>query len=271
MLTNFYTGKTILLTGATGFLGKVVLEKVLRSLPVVKTIYLAITPKGGAQSEYNRFQEEIMESQIFDRLKLELGMKNFIRLVQQKVKVIPFDLLRLDLGITKQLRDEITQNLNVIINAAASINFDEKLDYAVRLNTTGPLLLLKLAEECAAIEALLQVSTTTVNCDRTGYVEETLYDSGIDWQSEYNKLVNLGRRDLDMMEKQILGKFPNAHCYSKRMTEHLLLANNTRGIPIIIMRPSILTAALDEPVKGWTDTVNFMSGVTQLVGLGILT
>ena len=45
MLTNFYTGKTILLTGATGFLGKVVLEKVLRSLPVVKTIYLAITPK----------------------------------------------------------------------------------------------------------------------------------------------------------------------------------------------------------------------------------
>ena len=169
------------------------------------------------------------------------------------------------------MRDEITQNLNIIINAAASINFDEKLDFAIRLNTTGPLLLLKLAEECPAIEALMQVSTTTVNCDRTGYVEETLYDSGVDWQAEYNKLVNMGRRDLDMMEKQILGKFPNAHCYSKRMTEHLLLANNTQGIPIIIMRPSILTAALDEPVKGWTDTVNFMSGITQLVGLGILT
>ena len=37
------------------------------------------------------------------------------------------------------------------------------------------------------------------------------------------------------------------------------------------MRPSILTAALDEPVMGWTDTVNFMSGITQLIGLGILT
>ena len=45
MLTEFYADKTILLTGATGFLGKVVLEKVLRSLPVVKTIYLAIKPK----------------------------------------------------------------------------------------------------------------------------------------------------------------------------------------------------------------------------------
>ena len=135
--------------------------------------------------------------------------------------------MRLDLGLTKQLRAELTQNLNVIINSAASINFDEQMDVAIRLNTTGALLLLKLAEESPQIEALLQVSTTTVNCDRTGYVEETLYDSGIDWQSEYNKLVNMGRRDLDMMTKQILGKFPNAHCYSKRMTEHLLLANNT--------------------------------------------
>ena len=44
MLTEFYANKTILLTGSTGFLGKVILEKVLRSLPVVKTIYLAIKP-----------------------------------------------------------------------------------------------------------------------------------------------------------------------------------------------------------------------------------
>jgi len=54
MIQDFYTGKTILLTGSTGFLGmlgflillgKVVLEKILRSLPNIKTIYLGITPK----------------------------------------------------------------------------------------------------------------------------------------------------------------------------------------------------------------------------------
>jgi fatty acyl-CoA reductase len=45
MLKSFYEGKTILLTGSTGFLGKVVLEKIMRSLPGVKTIYLAISPK----------------------------------------------------------------------------------------------------------------------------------------------------------------------------------------------------------------------------------
>ena len=58
MITEFYTNKTILITGCTGFigkkmtifinfqyLGKVLLEKVLRSLPVVKTIFVGIAPK----------------------------------------------------------------------------------------------------------------------------------------------------------------------------------------------------------------------------------
>ena len=55
MLSDFYTGKTVLLTGSTGFLGKVILEKVLRSLPVVKTIYLGIKPKVISHSFETRF------------------------------------------------------------------------------------------------------------------------------------------------------------------------------------------------------------------------
>jgi FlaA1/EpsC-like NDP-sugar epimerase len=50
-VTEFYTNKTILLTGTTGFLGKVVFEKILRSLPSVRTIYLAIAPRGDKDNE----------------------------------------------------------------------------------------------------------------------------------------------------------------------------------------------------------------------------
>ena len=42
---SFYESKTILLTGATGFLGKVVLDKILRSLPNFKTVYVLLRPK----------------------------------------------------------------------------------------------------------------------------------------------------------------------------------------------------------------------------------
>ena len=113
--------------------------------------------------------------------------------------------MRLDLGLNDEIRSELTQNLNIVINAAASMDFDEHLDVAIRLNTTGALLLLKLAEDSHRIESFLQVSTTTVNCDRTGYVEERLYDSGIDWQAEYTKLVSMSKREMDANHKVILG------------------------------------------------------------------
>ena len=43
----FYAGQSIFLTGATGFLGKVFIEKVLRSCPDVREIFLLMRPKKG--------------------------------------------------------------------------------------------------------------------------------------------------------------------------------------------------------------------------------
>ena len=44
-IKEFYAGKTILLTGTTGFVGKVVLEKFMRTLPDFKRIYVMLRPK----------------------------------------------------------------------------------------------------------------------------------------------------------------------------------------------------------------------------------
>jgi thioester reductase-like protein len=42
---EFYKGKAVLLSGVTGFLGKVILEKMLRSLPTIRKIYVMIRPR----------------------------------------------------------------------------------------------------------------------------------------------------------------------------------------------------------------------------------
>ncbi len=42
---QYYQGKTVFLTGATGFLGKAILEKLLRSIPSIARIYVLIRPK----------------------------------------------------------------------------------------------------------------------------------------------------------------------------------------------------------------------------------
>jgi fatty acyl-CoA reductase len=46
-IRGFYKDKTIFITGTTGFVGKVVLEKILRSLSDFKRIYIMVRPKKG--------------------------------------------------------------------------------------------------------------------------------------------------------------------------------------------------------------------------------
>lgn len=55
--------------------------------------------------------------------------------------------MREDLGLNQKQRADLTQNLNILINCAANVELDSKLDLQVKVNVTGPLLLLKLLQE----------------------------------------------------------------------------------------------------------------------------
>lgn len=46
-VAEYYAGKNVLITGATGFMGKVLVEKLLRSCPEVKALYILVRPKAG--------------------------------------------------------------------------------------------------------------------------------------------------------------------------------------------------------------------------------
>lgn len=59
---NVYAGKTILVTGATGYLGKPFIEKLLRCCPELKTIYLLLRAKNGKSVE--KRMEEYFENNV---------------------------------------------------------------------------------------------------------------------------------------------------------------------------------------------------------------
>ena len=46
-IPEYYEGKNVLITGATGFMGKVLLEKLMRSCPGVKAVYVLVRHKAG--------------------------------------------------------------------------------------------------------------------------------------------------------------------------------------------------------------------------------
>ena len=72
MLGEAYAGKTILLTGGTGFLGTALVEKILRSLPDLGRLYLVIRPSRG-KSAAERFERDVLGAAAFRGLREKLG------------------------------------------------------------------------------------------------------------------------------------------------------------------------------------------------------
>ena len=61
MIKEFYKDKAVLITGTTGFLGKVILEKFFRSLSTVRKIYVLVRPKAGVNI-MDRVKREILQT-----------------------------------------------------------------------------------------------------------------------------------------------------------------------------------------------------------------
>ena len=75
-ISSLLEGKTIFITGATGFLGQPLVEKILWSAPGVKRIYVLIRPKrsGGRQlSSQQRLEKELFQSSVFERMRAVHG------------------------------------------------------------------------------------------------------------------------------------------------------------------------------------------------------
>lgn len=50
-VAEYFFGRSILVTGAYGFMGKVLLEKLLYACPNIKNIYIMVRPKRGKSIE----------------------------------------------------------------------------------------------------------------------------------------------------------------------------------------------------------------------------
>lgn len=55
-IQNFYNGQSIFVTGGTGFMGKILIEKLLRECPGISFIYMLVRPKKG-KDMHQRIEE----------------------------------------------------------------------------------------------------------------------------------------------------------------------------------------------------------------------
>jgi fatty acyl-CoA reductase len=170
LLRESYRGKSILLTGGTGFLGTAMVEKILRALPDLERLYLLVRPSGG-KSAKDRFEGDVLGSAAFRNLREEMD-EGFGGYVAEKVRVLEGDVHAPQLGLGTEDLAELLRNVDAVIHSAASVVFDAPLDEAVDSNVRGTLGLLSLARGWQKRPLFVHISTAYVAGMREGLVPE---------------------------------------------------------------------------------------------------
>ncbi|TMK89025.1 MAG: hypothetical protein E6G57_03615 [Actinobacteria bacterium] len=96
MIAEALAGKRVAVTGATGFLGTALVERLLRSVPDCELVLL-VRP-GRRASAADRARREIFRNDCFDRLRSEVGDR-FDAEVERRVRVVAGDVAVDGLGL----------------------------------------------------------------------------------------------------------------------------------------------------------------------------
>lgn len=192
LVSDFYNGQTVLLTGGSGFVGKVVLARLLQHCECRK-IYVLLRPLPGGTAE-ERLRASVLNSGVFDELKEQHG-PSFFSFISEKVEAVAGDLLRADLGLPEAQR--LQQEISVVIHMAASVHFNSPLKDNYRSNVEGSLRVLDFCTKCKKLQVLVHTSTCYVNSDLRGRVKEGIIP--LPWSTEDLHLAV--RRFIEMRDK----------------------------------------------------------------------
>ncbi|TVU48270.1 hypothetical protein EJB05_07900 [Eragrostis curvula] len=297
-VAEFLGGKNFLITGGTGFLAKVLIEKILRTNPDVGKIYVLIKAKDSGAA-LKRLQTEVVDTELFKCLQ-EIHGKDYDSFVARKLVPVVGDAREANIGIAPELADQIADQVDVIINSAANTTFDERYDVAMDINTVGPFRIMSFAQRFRRLKLFLQVSTAYVNGQRQGLVLEKPFrmgdtiakELGSSGSSEHKsamldieeeiKLAFHSRRhsddsasftqemkDLGLARAKLHG-WQDTYVFTKAMGE--MVINCMRGeIPVVTIRPSVIESTWRDPFPGWMEGNRMMDPVVLYYGKGQLT
>jgi long-chain acyl-CoA synthetase len=268
-------GSRLLLTGSTGFLGKVWLEMALRLLPDLGHIYLLARP-GEADSSVQRFEEIFATSPVFRQLRAQHGAE-FGSWLSARLTIVEGDVTLPGLGIEPKLRAQICAEVDAVLNFAGITDFQPDPRAAEQINVQGALYAADLAAELRS-KRLLHVSTCYVAGDRSGPVPETLdplispNKSTLHPAQEHQHFRELNAanscstadRVATVAERAKSLGWPNIYTYSKAIAERLLWLRD--DIELTLVRPSIVECAIDAPFAGWNEGINTSAPLSWLIG-----
>ncbi|OAY38186.1 probable fatty acyl-CoA reductase 4 [Manihot esculenta] len=286
-IVGFLENKTILVTGATGYLAKVFVEKILRVQPKVKKLYLLLRASD-ANSAIERLNKEVIGKELFKVVREKYG-ERLNSFLSEKVSAVAGDISFEDLGVKdSHLRDEMWREVDVVLNFAATTYFDDRYDNSLGVNTLGALHVMNFAKKCLQIKMLVHVSTAYVCGEDSGLILEKPFIMGkakkgtdkIDIEEEkeviqekLSELLSENASETEItqfmknfgIERARMYGWPNSYVFTKAMGE-MLLMHFKEDLPLLIIRPTMITSTYKEPFPGWIEGLRTVDSV--IVGFG---
>ncbi|PIA59374.1 hypothetical protein AQUCO_00400330v1 [Aquilegia coerulea] len=296
-IVRFITGKVFLITGATGFLAKVLIEKILRTVPDVGKIYLLIKAKD-EESAMQRIKTEIINTELFKTLQQAHGKSHQQFLLSKLVPVIG-NLCESNLGMEMEISEQLANEVDIIINSGGNTTFDESFDVSLSTNTLGPCRFLSFAKRCKKLMLFLHVSTAYVNGERQGTLLEKPFNLGdsiarekaasesptrsfpllnveaevemaLDARNGFqDSTVSTTMKELGLERAKTYG-WHDTYVFTKAMGE-MMIGNQREEIPVVIIRPSVIESTSIEPIPGWIEGIRMLDPLLISYAKGVLT
>jgi len=168
----------VVLTGATGFLGRQILHHLLTQRPQARITLLL--RDSAAESATQRLENLLTGC-------CEPGSRDLVR---QRIQVVPSDIRAPRCGLSGRDWEGVADGATHVIHGAASVRFDQTLEEARGVNVGGARHLLEISEQAhrgGSLQRFVYISTAFVAGSRKGLVREGELDVGQRFRNSYER------------------------------------------------------------------------------------
>lgn len=200
--------------------------------------------------------------------------KIFVRVMTEKPemmkRIIPvFGEISLpNLGLSDEDLSRVTKTTDIFIHLAATLRLEATLKPAIQMNLLGTKNALDVAKMMPNLLWFMHTSTAFC-CPDIEILEEKIHPYPEKPANMIRCAETMTEEEMAAMQKEAIGIHPNTYTFSKRLAE-TLVNDEYKNLPIVMVRPSIVTPALQEPLYGWVDSLNGIVGVSAAAGKGVL-
>ncbi|MFC1682838.1 SDR family oxidoreductase [Candidatus Zixiibacteriota bacterium] len=190
----------LFLTGATGFIGRSLLQKWLDSTDT----HIHLLVRGRREESPAERMEQVLIQTYPDR---QIGA------LRSRFDIVEGDISLDQFGLNDENYRRLSERVSHIIHCAAAARFDLELDQARSINVRGTENILALAQECIRPPKIDYIGTAYVAGQRKGVIKEDELDEGQEHNNTYER---------------------------SKLEAEKLVRDNMADLPITIFRPSIV-------------------------------